>query len=1046
MLLASFFALATPASAGYLAWSGVTLPAQFTNQLTTANRDLGPVALSPNNNIIFAAVNDIQTPAQPIVYKSTDSGHTWVPTSTALGAAAGDIIIDLEVTPNYIGDNTVFVATQTPAGGAGTGIVYHSTDGGATFNQLGVVSLDTDEVITRMSVSPDYDGVGEIAVGIADIAHNVVPATAGTCVQIWGVNGALNWTNAGPAAAVDVTAIQYSPNYANDATLLAVTSAANSQPQLRARVGGTWDATITATNIGASAVVDFESAPVGAPATNLQAADIALPSNYDANTTTKRRAYVSIVGEAGYLAGGTQSNVYRVDNVTTGVALNPGVELWDLDYSGTYSSGTLFGGLFSKVAGNLDVYYTTAVTSTSPTWYPSTNAPTGTSVAGVLPPVGLNMCSSAHIDVAANFPASKLIVAGTVGTDSAFAVSTDAGISWNERGLIDNAGLALTFPTAGVAPNIFNCDMELSPNYANDKTIFLLSTNSSGGVNDTNVWRTTDGGTTFDRVMTANFNVAGIGIIAISQSYAANGVLYVGDTATVNLYYSNNKGNGWTARAIPGALGITIGAMAAPDSTTLYVGDQAGNTGTVAKSTNSGLTWAGANARATGSVGNIKSLAVQGNIIVAGDDQGTVWRSTDANASWSGVGLPILAGSPTFVAIDHNWVYAQLANFGDIYRWDIGTSTSWFQIATTPILGSGIELASDGTLYAFDPTAAANNQVYRSIDPELGPTPPVPSFEWMTGLAAVAGRAMSVAPGGSNTVVVLEDTTPGLWIYTDTLSKGALGATLLAPENGYVMPNTDQAYFSIQNVGGVTNWQLAFSNDPNFINNVDMTQRQTPPATSVFIDISTTLAGVNNEFPVYWKARATGSPLVGTWSITRMVIPQPQIGVNAPVPAAVATNLEGRASVTPVLNWTAFKNATGYQIQVAIAHSPVNFTEANLIVDEVLGPVTTYAITDEPLLYNQAYGWRVRALTAAGSSDWSGAVGFLTEKEEAAPTAQPTYTINVPTSTVTPTFTVTVPTSTTTPTTITPTWIYAIIVVGAVLVIAVIVLIVMTRK
>jgi hypothetical protein len=213
----------------------------------------------------------------------------------------------------------------------------------------------------------------------------------------------------------------------------------------------------------------------------------------------------------------------------------------------------------------------------------------------------------------------------------------------------------------------------------------------------------------------------------------------------------------------------------------------------------------------------------------------------------------------------------------------------------------------------------------------------------------------------------------------------------------------------------------------------------------VFVDISLLAApAISNEAPVYWIVRAT-APLRGPWSESRVVNAQPQIAVNAPALNALAANNDGRVSVTPVLSWTAFHNATGYQVQVAIAHSPVNFTEANLIVDEVIGPVTTYAIT-EPLLYNQAYGWRVRALTAAGASDWSGAVGFLTEKEEAAPTAQPTYTINVPTSTVTPTFTVTVPTSTQAPTTITPTWIYAIIVVGAVLVIAVIVLIVRTRR
>lgn len=151
------------------------------------------------------------------------------------------------------------------------------------------------------------------------------------------------------------------------------------------------------------------------------------------------------------------------------------------------------------------------------------------------------MCSSAHIDVAVDFSTSKLIVAGTVGTDSAFAVSTDAGIYWNERGLIDNAGLPLTFLTTGVAPNIFTSDVALSPNYASDKTIFFISTNSSGGANDTSVWRTTDAGVTFDRVMTGDFNNSGIGIIAISQNYATSGVLYIGDTGSVNLFYSNNK-------------------------------------------------------------------------------------------------------------------------------------------------------------------------------------------------------------------------------------------------------------------------------------------------------------------------------------------------------------------------------------------------------------------------------------------------------------------------------------------------------------------------
>jgi len=540
VLLASLFAFAVPVSAASLAWSGVGIPLVATNQLFAANPDPGPVAFSPNfatDNTIFAAVNDIQTAlARPLVYRSLDGGYTWIPTSTVLGAAALDIIVDLEVSPNYAADRTVFIATQTPAGGAGTGIVYRSTNGGATFSQLGVVTLGAAEVITSMSVTPNYDGVGVIAIGIADTATATVPATAATCVQLWGANGVLNWTNAGPAASIDVLALQYSPNFPIDATLLVVGSVAVGPPTLFDNVGGVWNIISAAgVAVGAAASIDFDSLAGGAT-TNVLAADIALPSDYNGTTPTLRRAYVSIASEA---TGST--NVYRIDNVTAGVATNPGVALADLDYAGTYAAGTLMGGLITTVAGALNVYYSTTVMTTAPVWYPATNAPTGASIAAVLPPAGLNMTSMAHIDMASDFATSLMVVAGTAGNDSAVAISKDAGVNWNERGLIDNAGLAITF--------VAGSTIEASPNFATDQTMFMTSTNLSAAATTTNVWRTIDAGAHWDRVLTDNFPAGafatpGVGVVAISQQYATNSTVYVGDTTTVNLLYSNNKGDG----------------------------------------------------------------------------------------------------------------------------------------------------------------------------------------------------------------------------------------------------------------------------------------------------------------------------------------------------------------------------------------------------------------------------------------------------------------------------------------------------------------------
>jgi len=1049
MLLASVFVCAAPASAGSLFWTGVNIPLAATNQLVAANADVGPVAFSPNyatDKTVFAAVNDVVGLTAPIVYRSTDGGYTWIATSSVLGGGlAGAIVVDLEVSPNYAADRTVFVATaDSTAPGASNSFVYRSTDGGATFGQLGIVTTAGAEVITCMSVSPTYDGVGEIAVGIGDVRTGVA-APATTNVQVWGANGVLSWTASGTGLvdgiARDVTAISYSPNYAIDATMLAVTSAAGAVPILRDNVGGVWN-TISATgvNVGAAVTtIDYDAQVVAVNDWNLSLADIALPSDYNGTTPTLRRAYVSIVGENG-AAWGANFNVYRIDNVTAGIALNPGVALWDLDYSGTYAAGTLMGGLVTAAAGAVDVYYSSTAMTTTPIWYPATNAPTGTTIAALIPaagaPVGLNMTSSARIDIASDFATSNLVCAGTPGTGSAFAISTNAGVNYNERGLIDNGGAALTF--------VAGSQIVLSPAYATDNTMFMISTNLGAAPNDTNVWRTTNGGTNWDRVMTGNFATAGVGVIAISKEYATDGVLYVGDTTTVNIFYSNSRGDGWAPRTINAAIGVTVADMAAPNGTILYVADSLG--GNVAKSLNSGWVWTGANCKATGSGGNLISIAIDGDTVVVGDNGGNVYRSADANTTWAQVGTTILALNNVYVAVKGNQVYAQLSGNGDIYRWDVGTSAVWYCPDAVPLLGLGIAISADNTLYALDPSVGGVNNIRRSIDPTLGPAAPWPTFAWVAGAPAVAGVSMDVAPvtGSGNTLMLLTGTQ--LWTYTDILSAGSTPPTLLSPADGYTMENTDQATYSVQNVAGVTSWNLIFSNDSTFINGIDLTNFQVPPSTQVFVDISANTVGVSNELPIYWMARAN-LPLIGPWSVSRVVNAQPEIGVNAPAPAALATNLEGRASITPVFSWGSFKSATGYQIQVCKAGSEFDFSGENLIVDEILGPMTSYALTT-PLEYDSAYAWRVRGLTAAGASDWSGAVGFRTEEAPVTPTPTPTptYTISIPAQ-PTPTYTINVPPATPAPTTgVTPNWIYAIIVVGAVLVIAVIVLIVRTRR
>jgi hypothetical protein len=613
------------------------------------------------------------------------------------------------------------------------------------------------------------------------------------------------------------------------------------------------------------------------------------------------------------------------------------------------------------------------------------------------------------------------VVCGTNGTDSAFSQSFNGAVSWNETGLIDNAGAALA--VIG--------EVVLSPNYVNDHTFYIV-TNNASGASDTSVWRTTDGGLHFTRLMEGNFLAAGGGVIALSNGFASDGTLYVADLGTANLWYSADRGTTWQARNVTIG-GFTIADLAAPNSTTLYAANA--TVGTVAKTLNSGWVWAGGANIATGGIScrDIK-INSDGSVVVVGDNGGAVYRSTTSGTAYARVGAPISA-TPQFVAFDGDTVYAMDAATGNISRFVIGTSTAWLTIDTGTAAGGEIMLAEDGTLYAVDPTVAANTQVRRSINP----TATTPFFEWMTGLGAAAAGQLAVTTASSNEVIVQQGA--ALFTYLDVLSRGSPAPTVNAPVDGYdVEVNTAVTFSIVNDPAQVTNWQIFLSNDPAFTNSAAFVN-QVPPSTQVVVNL--TAIGLSVEQPMYWMARAT-APLRGMFSASRTLNPQPALGINAPVllgPVGVAAQ---SVPVMATFSWSAFKSATGYHLQVTKLGSEADFSEDKLVVDEVMGPVTSYAVS-EPLEYAAVYAWRVKALTATGETDWSAAQGFTTVDEPVEP--QPPVVIEpsdppeiiVETPPPPPDIVIEQPQ-------ITPGWIYGIIAVGGVLVVVVIVLIMRTRR
>jgi hypothetical protein len=160
---------------------------------------------------------------------------------------------------------------------------------------------------------------------------------------------------------------------------------------------------------------------------------------------------------------------------------------------------------------------------------------------------------------------------------------------------------------------------------------------------------------------------------------------------------------------------------------------------------------------------------------------------------------------------------------------------------------------------------------------------------------------------------------------------------------------------------------------------------------------------------------------------------------------------ESDVILRPAFAWTAVDDADGYCFELADRSSYI-LPLASFNDDQALLTVTGYS-HPEALEYSKSYYWRVRAVSGSSKtskgvttfeeqSDWvTGVFTTMDEPEEPAPPIVVEET-QPPDIIVEPIVEVTTPATTQ----ITPSWIYVIIGIGAVLVIALIVLIVRTRR
>ena len=979
-------------------------------------------------NIGAPSVDGVVNPGANLLLQSTMGGAMWSNITTRLPTTTS-ALASLDYVAMASDDANVVVIGTANASASGTpGIALAiSTNGGSTFTSMGVVSA-TFAAVKGIAVSPVVSGGYRYvaAYGNAGTANTsaLFYYNYGAGVGAWknAVTTGFTGTQATPigAATMDnVVAFQFSPNFPSDYMAVAVTedeggfgnTGTLSLHILSFNGLGNWDTGI-ATGYPVSITVTAEDKFF------VNKASLALLPDYDGGDESLRIAFV---GAAITGASGEDGGVWRYfDNA-------PAAKIYG---SSTAGAGTAIASvatdgtnLAAGAYATNNVFRSADPLVTTPTFLGARS----------LKKIGVeNAAINEMVNV--KFVGENLF-GSTLGTASALSKSTDYGNVWNDFTLLDSALTAID--------DIY---------YSTDGATWYIAAHDAY---TSSVYRLAP------FVMQRTLSVA-VGPDFMLRGIASDAnVIYAADEGGITLYYSADGGTArWYQRSsVPAAMTD----LAAESKEVIYVGSGIN----VYKSSNSGFTWSTAiNSRLSGSnvVNTMLSLG-ENNLVIGGSAGGVVW-TTDGGTTW----FPALGVLNTFGPVQvaatgltpGSYVFAAEELNNQVWRCEVSPANFLGEFksmgmlpATSAEVNIGLML-KDGVLYALS-TDGATAYINRSLAPTI---PGTHTFIfWGTRYAeagisfptaiqsATALRVSSGAPGTIKLYAVgAFFGSPAIYYYDDTLALG--GPKLIGPAEGkrieIVSPLTGSVQavnFSWNRISLTTGYALFIALDKNFSELV-----VTPPitVTSSADPVSSIQAGTTFQpgTTYYWRV-ASSAPIGSAFSETRSFVVQPTA---ASVPT-IASPANGAIVDTtkPAFSWTPVAGTTMYDFQLSEGTAfaaPIYATQvANAGVQLPLN-VT--------LEQGKTYFWRVRALQPV-QGDWS-TIANLTIAEPApvvVPTPpvvvqqMPAPIINIPAAP--PAQQIVIPPAPAEKV-INPTYIWAIIIIGAVLVIAVIVLIVRTRR
>jgi hypothetical protein len=550
----------------------------------------------------------------------------------------------------------------------------------------------------------------------------------------------------------------------------------------------------------------------------------------------------------------------------------------------------------------------------------------------------------------------------------------------------------------------------------------------------------------------------------LAQLSATGNALYIASIGDTWVYKSVDNGYTWTRLLF--ATPTAIASLLAIDPTTVLVGSN----NNVYTSTFNGF-WTSATMPTTSPLGNITSLAVSSSnsaYIVAGADNGKYAISANSGAlfgSTSNTGTG--AATPVYVSFEFGStvnVYADAAGVAGVFRngTNVDINANILDSSANSLISSGAGVAygnatSPATVeYAID---ALDGYVAR-ITNSAGSTYTAGNLA----VAAGSARGMWVLPAlGKNSIWGIFGTTT-IQNYVDYLAVSVTGVTA-SP----VTPNSVTVSWTAVPVGtfAATSvlYEAAITTGSTALKNPYTSQPIVlPAATYQGAALTTTFTGLAN-YTTYTVSVWVYAPVVSFYGSVTFTTQ-----LSAPIPIAPSAGA-AFVPVNPSFAWSSIPSATGYELW--ISQSDPTFAVANTTVKTVPvsgNPMSALNWTGAPLANNTTYYWEVRATIGSVSSPWSSIYGFttvtaqlpavtvppaqtviLTQTSNPVPTIiisyPPVVTVTQAASNPAPVLTVTQPVYTIAAAeTSTPTYIWIIVGIGALLTLAVIILIIRTRR